>query len=210
MARSIHTNELPRAYTLFSRFLSLWERIGDLFRAKRKDTSRSFRPSLERIEERIVPDGRPLPLPVIFLGTGDGPPPIVRGVDAITGDTVFSKTVFEPEFTGGVRVATGNFDSDGFPDIVASAGPGGGPHVVIMNGKTGDVIRSFYAFDENFTGGVEVAAVDVNGDSRINLTDFSILSYWFHRPSPPANVDENHDGKVDLTDLSILAYYWTG
>lgn len=81
-----------------------------------------------------MPDSRPLPLPVIFLGTGNGPPPIVRGVDAITGDTVFSKTVFESAFTGGVRVATGNFNSDGYPDIVASAGPGGGPRVVVMDG----------------------------------------------------------------------------
>ncbi len=56
----------------------------------------------------------------------------------------------------------------------------------------------------------DVSAVDVNGDSRVNLTDFSVLAYWYRRASPPPAADENHDGKVDLTDLSILAYYWTG
>jgi len=51
---------------------------------------------------------------------------------------------------------------------------------------------------------------DVNSDGRINLIDFSIVAYWYKRPSPPAKVDLNGDGKVDLIDFSIMAYYWTG
>jgi len=51
---------------------------------------------------------------------------------------------------------------------------------------------------------------DLNGDKRVNLVDFSILAYWYKRPSPPKNVDLNGDGKVDLIDFSIMAYYWTG
>lgn len=51
---------------------------------------------------------------------------------------------------------------------------------------------------------------DVNIDARVNLVDFSIVAYWYKRPSPPTKVDLNGDGKVDLVDFSILAYYWTG
>ena len=51
---------------------------------------------------------------------------------------------------------------------------------------------------------------DLNGDSRINLVDFSILFYWFDRLNPPARIDLNEDGRVDLLDFSIMAYYWTG
>jgi hypothetical protein len=51
---------------------------------------------------------------------------------------------------------------------------------------------------------------DFNNDQRINISDFSIMAYWYHQSNPPANVDLNHDGKVDLADFSILAYYWTG
>lgn len=51
---------------------------------------------------------------------------------------------------------------------------------------------------------------DVNGDSRVNLVDFSIFAYWYQRPSPPVAVDLNSDGKVDLVDFSIMAFYWTG
>ncbi len=51
---------------------------------------------------------------------------------------------------------------------------------------------------------------DLNGDSHVNLIDFSILAYWYHRAEPPAKTDFNDDGKVDLIDFSILAYNWTG
>ncbi|USN95036.1 MAG: hypothetical protein H6791_01230 [Candidatus Nomurabacteria bacterium] len=51
---------------------------------------------------------------------------------------------------------------------------------------------------------------DLNGDCRINLIDFSILAYWYYRPSPPSNVDFSGDGIVTIVDFSILAYYWTG
>lgn len=51
---------------------------------------------------------------------------------------------------------------------------------------------------------------DSNGDSKVNLVDFSIVAYWYKRASPPAKVDLNGDGKVDLIDFSIMAYYWTG
>lgn len=54
---------------------------------------------------------------------------------------------------------------------------------------------------------------DLNGDSRVNLVDFSILAYWYKRPLTPeitAKVDLNGDGKIDIKDFSIMAYWWTG
>ncbi|HEY4516747.1 MAG TPA: dockerin type I repeat-containing protein [Candidatus Peribacteraceae bacterium] len=71
----------------------------------------------------------------------------------------------------------------------------------------------------NFVVGTEnIAAVrsttvgkaDINGDGKINLVDFSVLAYWYKRPSPPPRADLNGDGKVDLIDFSIMAFYWTG
>jgi hypothetical protein len=56
----------------------------------------------------------------------------------------------------------------------------------------------------------EILKGELNNDGRVNLVDFSILAYWYRRPSPPARVDLNNDGKVDLVDFSIMAYYWTG
>ena len=51
---------------------------------------------------------------------------------------------------------------------------------------------------------------DLNGDCRVNLVDFSILAYWYKRPSPPPKMDLNGDVKVDIADFSIMVYYWTG
>jgi hypothetical protein len=51
---------------------------------------------------------------------------------------------------------------------------------------------------------------DVNNDCRVNLVDYSIVAYWYKRPSPPAKVDFNSDSKVSLVDFSILAFYWSG
>ena len=56
----------------------------------------------------------------------------------------------------------------------------------------------------------DVTKSDVNDDHKVNLVDFSIVSYWYKRPNPPATVDLNRDGKIDLKDFSIMAYHWTG
>lgn len=52
--------------------------------------------------------------------------------------------------------------------------------------------------------------VDLNGDNKVNLVDFSIIAYWYKRPNPPASSDLNKDGRVDLIDFSIMAFNWTG
>jgi len=51
---------------------------------------------------------------------------------------------------------------------------------------------------------------DMNKDGRVNIVDFSIMAYWYKRPSPPPEQDLNGDGKVDLVDFSIMAFHWTG
>ena len=51
---------------------------------------------------------------------------------------------------------------------------------------------------------------DVNGDGKVDLVDFSVLVYWYHRSNPPATMDLNGDGVVDLKDFSIMAFHWSG
>ena len=48
-------------------------------------------------------------------------------------------------------------------------------------------------------------------DGKINITDFSILMYFWNKKNP-ANVcaDINSDGRVDLKDFSVMLYWWTG
>jgi len=51
---------------------------------------------------------------------------------------------------------------------------------------------------------------DMNNDERVDISDFSIMAFWYGRQSPPVTIDLNDDGAVTLTDFSILAFYWTG
>ncbi len=76
------------------------------------------------------------------------------------------------------------------------------------------VSTNFSAY--TFYGVGEAAAVprssDLNRDKKVNLTDFSILLFWWNTnggaSNPPADI--NGDGKVSLTDFSILIFNWTG
>jgi hypothetical protein len=85
------------------------------------------------------------------------------------GSLRFSFDAF-PGFTGGVRVAVGDVTGDGFADIIVGAGAGApGGHVEVFDGITGAPVRSFFAFDQGFTGGVFVGAGDVTGDGFADI-----------------------------------------
>jgi hypothetical protein len=76
---------------------------------------------------------------------------------------------YSPSFTGGVSVATGDVDGDGQVDIVTGPGFGGGPHVEVFNGSNLQLMDSFFAFDPNFLGGVNVATGDLNNDLKADI-----------------------------------------
>ncbi|EKD33533.1 MAG: hypothetical protein ACD_76C00007G0004 [uncultured bacterium] len=71
---------------------------------------------------------------------------------------------YDKAFRGGVDVAVGDLNGDGTQEIIAGAGVGGGPHVRVFN-KNGVLINpGFFAFDQNFRGGVNVATADIDGN----------------------------------------------
>jgi hypothetical protein len=73
---------------------------------------------------------------------------------------------YSPFFTGGVSVAAGDVNGDGYADVVTGAGPGGGPHVEVFSGKTQTLIESYYGLNHTFNGGVNVALADILGTGR--------------------------------------------
>lgn len=106
-------------------------------------------------------------LPLIISGGSD-----IGGLLAPTGLNLYSRpgetksgslTPF-PQFGGEVRMATGDFNGDGIPEVIAAPGKGGSPEVRVLDIQTGEVLFSFMAYDPKFKGGVFVAFADVNGD----------------------------------------------
>lgn len=120
----------------------------------------SFRGGVTVAAGDVTGDGRP----ELVVGARAGGGPQVKVFDGSTPSELASFFAFDPAFRGGVRVATGDLNGDGAADIIAGAGPGGGPHVKVFNGKTRAELASFFAYDPTFAGGVFVAAGDMNGD----------------------------------------------
>jgi hypothetical protein len=100
----------------------------------------------------------------IITGAGAGARPHVKVFDGKTGSELLSFFAFDTNFRGGVSVAAGDVNGDGRADIIIGAGPGAGGHVKVFDGVTGAEIRSFFAYEPTFTGGVFVGGGDVNGD----------------------------------------------
>ena len=105
----------------------------------------------------------------IIAGAGFGGGPAIAIINSQTGEVMQSFFAFDPAFTGGVFVAVQDTNGDGILDIIASAGPGGGPEVRIFDGASLNVLRAFYAYDQSFTGGVSVASIDFNNDGVLDL-----------------------------------------
>ena len=111
----------------------------------------------------------------IVTGAGANGGPHVKlfaGTDvmaAVTPPARASYFAVESDFRGGVSVAIADVNGDGSGDIVAGAGPGGGPRVVVVSGKDGSRLEDFFAYDSTLRSGVMVAAgsLDATGLVRI-------------------------------------------
>jgi SdrD B-like domain/FG-GAP-like repeat len=83
----------------------------------------------------------------------------------------------DTKFRGGARVAVGDLNKDGTPDLVVSAGVGGGPRVAIYNGasvitgaaKPEKLVADFFAYETKLRNGAVVSLGDVNGDGTLDL-----------------------------------------
>jgi Bacterial Ig domain/FG-GAP-like repeat len=125
-------------------------------------------------------------------------------------------------FTGGIRTATADFTGDGVTDLVVGTGPGTSNQVKIIDGATQKELIVAQPFEASFTGGVFVAAGDLDGDGLPELvvtpdvsggprvlvyrgTDFSTMASFFGIDDPNfrggarvAIGDVNGDGMGDL------------
>jgi hypothetical protein len=82
---------------------------------------------------------------------------------------------FEATVRDGTFVAVGDVDGDTFGDIVVGGGPGGGPRVVVFDGKTmvsnpaAPPVVSFFADDPAVRSGVTVASRDTDRDGKAEV-----------------------------------------
>jgi hypothetical protein len=101
------------------------------------------------------------------VGSGAGSTAIINVYSTRTNALLTTYTPFGPSYTGGVRVATADFNGDGIDDVAAVAATGT-PKVMVFDGLTGTVLSSLTP-GSNATGGAFLAAGDVTGDGRADL-----------------------------------------
>jgi hypothetical protein len=160
-------------------------------------------------------------VPDIITAPDAGGGPDVRVWDGKTGKLIKEFMAYDPHFHGGVRVAVGDVNADGHADVITAPGAGGGPEVRVFSGSNWSKLMDFYAYSPFFTGGVYVAAGDVNGDGHADIITgpgkgggphvevFSgasgavIDSFMAYNPAWTEGVrvaaaDVNGDGKADI------------
>lgn len=126
----------------------------------------------------------------IFNAAGSTPVSVANTLDGSVPQPVSSPTVVPPDwrphlrvsffgiedrnFRGGARVAVGDVNGDGVPDLTVTAGNGGGPRVSLLDGKTlltnpERLVNDFFALPGDLPNGVYVTTDDVDGDGKADL-----------------------------------------
>ena len=141
------------------------------------------------------------------------------------GTRAFTVQPYGKTARAGFNVAVGEVAADGGADVFVAPKKGRRGRVKVINGRTGAIVRSFFAFGRRYSGGVALAAADLIGDgnaeiiagrasgrrSRIEVVDSTtgrvlrtLIAFdrVFHRGLSLSARDVNNDGGPDIVATS--------
>ena len=101
--------------------------------------------------------------------------PTVKVVDADTGALITSFQAYEATYKEGVRVAVGDINGDGIPEIITAPGHNHTALIEVWDITSADLttpptlLESFLAYPSSYKGGSTIGIGDVNGDKLNDL-----------------------------------------
>ena len=116
-------------------------------------------------------------IPEIITAAGPGGSPHIKvftvnlNTQTVNPNPIVEFFAFDqPNFKGGVNIAVGDTNNDGFDDIICGAGATGGPRVTVYAGTASGVnttspLNNFFAYAPKFNGGVVVTAGQRNSNA---------------------------------------------
>lgn len=115
----------------------------------------------------LTPDGRAL----VAVAPDVGGPAAVEVYDLAQGTLVTTLLPFPKKFGGGVRLAWGDVNGDGSPDLITATGPGDIASAVrVFDGSNFTrVLTEFLGVNEKYQGGLFVAAADLTKSNRAEI-----------------------------------------
>jgi hypothetical protein len=115
----------------------------------------------------LTRDGRAL----VAIAPDVGGPPVAEVYDLTQGKLVAAVEPFPRGFTGGVRLAWGDVNGDGAPDLVTASGPGEiATEVKVFDGTNfTKVLSEFLVVTEKYKSGAWVAAADLSKGDRAEI-----------------------------------------
>ncbi|MFC1617954.1 L,D-transpeptidase family protein [Patescibacteria group bacterium] len=122
------------------------------------------------------------------------------------GDVIGDFLAFTPEFRGGAYVAAGDVNRDGKDEIIVGAGSGGKPHVRVFDSTGRYLGLDFFPYPDDYDGGVDVAAADVDADGTDEIIVGSAA-----RSTARVKVYEPNAARTVISDfLAFLEDYQDG
>lgn len=109
---------------------------------------------------------------LVAVGPDKGAAPLVR-VDRPDGTLLRELLPYPVSFTGGVRVAVGDVNNDGQPDVITAPGNGLPAQVRVFDGHTGLPVTTLpnglFPYGPGFSKGLFIAIGDTNGDGKVEI-----------------------------------------